>query len=638
MNDHILQKITYHFFTGGTTFHSGVGFQWGPDHLSMTKEKLDKTKKSLEHVETVIVDEMSMVSADFLYNLHKRLMEIFDSKDDFGGRGLLLVGDLLQLPPVQATPIFKKPKSGKNAILSKMIDKDGSPIGDLWGQCEVVVLKTNFRQGEGDPWTELLNRVRIGEATKEDVKILASRKSSLLTKDQYNEATHVFFRNIDVLKHNTKMIKTLSASLNEIEAKYEVPKGVKYSPQINDWGIVGESNLSEIVQVKIGARVMLIYNVNIPDLLVNGSLGTVIGLEHTKGRNIDAIVVEFDHSDAGSDQMKEFHHISSKYSGQRGCPIFKITVEEPMPFGKKNRSKGKKHGSTYKITQFPLRLAWASTTHKLQGTTIKRGSNLVTHGHPKMPNSMYYVMLSRVAAMENVFNENFLPDRLTANESALKANADLEERDIAPSFHDIHFDYFVLNISSLSKHFIDLKLDNYAQNSDNICVVETWLDPEKHNISNFNIPEKSFEHVSLGRGKGCGVYSPADKNFTSINKVMKNNYQILSMTDERVQIVLTYLSSQCPIAEVVTELQLILKPDKKIIIMGDFNFDKSEKNPLTKYLATKEMVQLVKNPTHDKGRCLDHCYVPQELMDKVVIKQYSPYYSDHDALCISLNL
>ena len=76
----------------------------------MTKEKLDRIKKFLEHVETVIVDEMSMVSVDFLYNLHKRLMEVFDSKDDFGGRGLMLVGDLLQLPPVRATPIFKKPK------------------------------------------------------------------------------------------------------------------------------------------------------------------------------------------------------------------------------------------------------------------------------------------------------------------------------------------------------------------------------------------------------------------------------------------------------------------------------------------------------------------------------------------------
>ena len=101
------------FFVGGTTFHSGVGFNWGPEHLPLSKEKLDRIKNFLHHVETVIVDEMSMVSVDFLYNLHKRLMEIFDSKDDFGGRGLMLVGDLLQLPPVKATPIFKKPKKGK---------------------------------------------------------------------------------------------------------------------------------------------------------------------------------------------------------------------------------------------------------------------------------------------------------------------------------------------------------------------------------------------------------------------------------------------------------------------------------------------------------------------------------------------
>ena len=117
----------------------------------MSKEKLDRTKKFLEHVETVIVDEMSMVSVDFLYNLHRRLMEIFDSKDDFGGRGLMLVGDLLQLPPVKATPIFKKPRKGKQKILSKMVDKDSNPIGDLWGNAEVVILKTNFRQGDGNP-------------------------------------------------------------------------------------------------------------------------------------------------------------------------------------------------------------------------------------------------------------------------------------------------------------------------------------------------------------------------------------------------------------------------------------------------------------------------------------------------------
>ena len=626
------------FFTGGTTFHSGVGFTWGPDHLSMTKEKLDRIKKFLEQVETAIVDEMSMVSVDFLYNLHKRLMEIFDSKDDFGGRGLMLVGDLLQLPPVRATPIFKKPKSGKNKIFSNMVDKDTNPIGDLWGNCEVVVLKTNFRQGEGDPWTELLNRVRIGQATAKDKKLLESRKPSKLTKEEYENATHVFFRNIDVLKHNNKMIKTLGTSLVEIEAKYEVPKGVKYEPSINDYGIVGESNLSEIVQVKVGARVMLIYNVNIPDLLVNGSLGTVLGFEFNRAGNIEAIVVEFDHSDAGLDQMKEFPLIASKYPGQRGCPIFKTTVEEPMPFGKKHRRKGKKHGSTYKITQFPLRLAWASTTHKLQGTTIKKGSNLVTHGYNKMPDGMYYVMLSRVTCMENVFNENFLPEKLTANDEALKANADLEKRDIAPSYKDIHFDYFVLNVSSLTKHFIDLKLDIYAQRSDNICVVETWLDTEKQNVNNFQMTGKSFEHASFDKGKGCGIFTPLSKDSKTFAKVMKSKFQLLSMIDGCVQLVLAYISSHCPLSEVVMELQKIINPEKKIIITGDFNFDKTEKNALTKFLDTKGLVQLVTNPTHDRGRCIDHCYVPMDMKNKVVVEQHSRYYSDHDALCINLNL
>ena len=604
----------------------------------MTKEKLDRIKKFLEHVETVIVDEMSMVSVDFLYNLHKRLMEVFDSKDDFGGRGLMLVGDLLQLPPVRATPIFKKPKSGKMKILSEMVDKDSNPIGDLWGQSEVVVLKTNFRQGEGDPWTELLNRVRIGKPTTEDIKLLASRKSSELTKDAYEKATHVFFRNIDVLTHNKKLLKTLGTSLLEIEAKYEIPKGLKYTPSVNNYGIVGESNLSEIVQVKLGARVMLVYNVNIPDLLVNGSLGTVIGFEFTKAGNIEAIVVEFDNSGTGLDQMKEFHHISSKYLEQRGCPIFKTTIEEPMPYGKKRRNQGKKHGSTYKITQFPLRLAWASTAHKLQGITIKRGSNLVTHGYNKMPDGMYYVMLSRVSCMKNVFNENFLPDKLTANADAIKANADLEDRDISPSYKNMHFDYFVLNVSSLTKHFIDLKLDIYAQKSDNICVVETWLDTEEQNINRFQIPGKLFEHASFDKGKGCGIFTPVSKDSKTFDKVKKNSFQLLSMIDGCIQLILAYISSHCPLKEVVTELQKIIHPQKKIIITGDFNFDKTETNVLTKFLATKGMVQLVTKPTHDKGRCIDHCYVPLDMKNKVVVEQHSRYYSDHDALCINLNL
>ena len=72
---------------GATTFHSGLGFNFGSkNYLPVSREKLDKIKKELESVEVAIVDEMSMVSVDLLYKFHKRLMEIFNSDDDFGGR------------------------------------------------------------------------------------------------------------------------------------------------------------------------------------------------------------------------------------------------------------------------------------------------------------------------------------------------------------------------------------------------------------------------------------------------------------------------------------------------------------------------------------------------------------------------
>ena len=55
-----------------------------------------------------------MISVDNLYYINQRMMDIFDSKDDFGGRALKMVGDVLQLPPVMGRPIFSEPKMLKN--------------------------------------------------------------------------------------------------------------------------------------------------------------------------------------------------------------------------------------------------------------------------------------------------------------------------------------------------------------------------------------------------------------------------------------------------------------------------------------------------------------------------------------------
>ena len=565
------------------------------------------------------------------------MKDLFDCQDEFGGRALLLAGDLLQLPPVNGTAIFKKPRSTKNKNYFNIESTENTPGGNLWSNCQVVYLKTNFRQGLGNPWTELLNRVRIGEPTKEDKAILLARRLPLLDYEQQKKAAHVYFKNNDVMNYNKKMLRTLKTPLYENKARYDIPKGSNFTPPIDKKkGTVGNSNFSEILQLKLGARVMLVYNIDIPDLLVNGALGTLVGLEFDKKGNVECIIVSFDKPETGVNQMKSFPEVTYKYSSQRGCPIYKQTVEELISTS--TRRKGKVHGSTYKLTQFPLRLAWGSTAHKVQGIEIKKGSDIVTHGDKKMPDGMYYVMLSRAQSLENVYNDNFFPEKLKANADALEEDGKLQERCVVSSYKNMHSSFFVLNIRSLSKHLIDVRQDMYAERSDHICLVETWLDPAKTNITKLQLTGRSFDHASLGKGKGCAIFSTTSRNSNFSGKIITEKYQLLSIIDKEVQLVLVYISKNCPFDELKLDLVKLLKSEKKQVITGDFNFDKDEKNALTKYLGEKDFVQLVHTATHDDGRVIDHCYVPRDIKEKVIIKQHSPYYSDHDALCINLNL
>ena len=68
--------------------------------------KREELRVLFEDLQLIIVDEFSMVSADALYDIHRRLQEILISDDYFGGCAVLLVGDLLQLPPVKGRKIF----------------------------------------------------------------------------------------------------------------------------------------------------------------------------------------------------------------------------------------------------------------------------------------------------------------------------------------------------------------------------------------------------------------------------------------------------------------------------------------------------------------------------------------------------
>ena len=102
---------------GGTTLQTGLSLKFGTKYLQLQDVKREQFRVLFEDLQLIIIDEFSMVSADALYDIHRRLQEIFISEDLFGGCAVMLVGDLLQLPPVKGKPIFGRPMSDKNVSL-----------------------------------------------------------------------------------------------------------------------------------------------------------------------------------------------------------------------------------------------------------------------------------------------------------------------------------------------------------------------------------------------------------------------------------------------------------------------------------------------------------------------------------------
>ena len=381
----------------GATLHSIFDFKFGNEHVGLSEKKLVNTRDMLSELKLVIIDEVSMVSADLLYKLHLRLCEIFPDNEEepFAGIGIIFVGDLLQLKPIKGNYIFDAPKNSHFAAYH-----DVSP---LWDLCEVIDLRENHRQGDAHTWVGHLNDIRKGNITEEAEKVLKSRciqekkhinrlstkrkmkyKPKIEEKGKFEDltTTHIFFPNVEVNAHNAKMLNALETPLIEIPANE--PEGVS-SRLIH--GCIDSTNFERNLKIKIGARVMLIFNVNTLDGLVNGALGNVVGVEYDSKSSVEFIIVSFDDNETGAEQRRKYPGLSAKYNNQHGTPIKRFKLIYEMT----SRS-GKKHAAKKWVHQFPLHLAWGITVHKIQGQTVPKGSNLVVHWHKKLQYGMAYVM------------------------------------------------------------------------------------------------------------------------------------------------------------------------------------------------------------------------------------------------------
>ena len=602
---------------GGMTLHSAFHFKFSNEYLSLADKLRDTMRKDLSKLRIVIVDEMSMVKSDLLYQLQRRLQEIKQSEDLFGGVAVLLFGDLMQLQPVRANWIFEAPKDPKFAR--------SHAVQPLWDLFDPYELRQNHRQGSDKQYADLLNRVRFGRQTESDITMLKSRLKVKVTLN----ALHVFGKRKNVQDLNEQKLNELNHPLKIIKAKVVHPIQKNFKPKISADGFINESPFMETLKLKCDSRVMLTYNTDTSDGLTNGATGQVTGFEEVNGK-IQSVFVRFDDEIVGCNALEKVSLLQKK----------KFPNSVPIRIFKFDFSLGrlsKEHTAKATIYQFPLILAWAITAHKCQGQTVKKPNMLGADLKSVFAAGQAYVILGRVQDISQLSLISFADNCFRVSEKAkeesekISLNAKNNIRDPWLNYMKNSVKIVSLNVRSLRKHRDAIIADTFFSTGDILCFSETSLNlSEKISLS-------GFQGIFCSKGKGSGValyYNMGKLSLANWKSICYEEYQALHADFTSFEIIVVYRSPKFSDSskKLFSSLKPVLRKRKPIFLVGDFNLGESpDSSPFVAAMQGLCFQQVMKKPTHLFGNTLDHIYT-NGLIPFHDVHLQPVYFSDHDAV------
>ena len=238
-----------------------------------------------------------------------------------------------KLPPVKGLPDYSSAASIKGFIAL-----------DLWRKFQIVELTEVMRQRGDFEFISLLNKIMEGEIDDHVENTLKVKEKSFP-----QHVVHMFAKNRPAKEHNETQLNTRDTPLILIDAVDEIPKDIVLSQSqidaIKQRKMSEAGNLESQLQLKIGAQVMLISNLDIDDRLVNGLVGTVKQIKY-KNNEVSVVYVKFNDISAGREAMQS----DLTAQQQNWVPIKK----HQALFGlRKNKQQ-----PSVKRTQFPLTLSW----------------------------------------------------------------------------------------------------------------------------------------------------------------------------------------------------------------------------------------------------------------------------------------
>jgi ATP-dependent DNA helicase PIF1 len=343
---------------GGITIHSllstGISGSISQVKPLLGTRQFHRAMERLQWVETIIVDEVSMLSGDYIQMLDFWLKQVRSSSDPFGGCQMIFCGDFLQLPPVE-----KREEKAQYQYAFQ------SPA---WKEAEFKEVDMHFSwRQEDQSFVNALNTVRFGKYPKDVRKLLRPCIGRELDMPTHlvctnKEADEINFARL--LAH--KGTEYTSKPLFVIEKAY-----IKSKP---DWAselkakMAKDSLTDNPLRIKVGVPVLLLKNHS--DLqYVNGTRGIVDEVKVFEHGEIDFIAVKLDDGSVIQVHKEEY----TKFNGDGEREAF--------------------------MRHFPMRLGWALTIHKSQGLTLDNVEIDLGRGFAY---GQAYVALSRMKSLEGL--------------------------------------------------------------------------------------------------------------------------------------------------------------------------------------------------------------------------------------------
>tara|TARA_B100000524_G_scaffold234445_1_gene124730 strand:- start:175 stop:1464 length:1290 start_codon:yes stop_codon:yes gene_type:complete len=356
---------------GGRTINSWASICKGESSVETLYKNSMKSNAKIrwKKVDILIIDEISLMSPSLFDKLEELARLARNNDKPFGGIQLIVSGDWLQLPTIN--------NSGY-AFQS-----------NTWNKCihETIYLKQIMRQK--DPlFQRVLNSIRVGDINDEVKRVLLSRVNKTFDHTKGIIPTKLFCINSDIDRINSNELYKLSR-MGHIIKYYPIQWSSKSSDNLKYNKYLKNCNLVEKLELTIGCQVMLLTNLSVEDELVNGSRGVVDSFNLNGKPNVkflNNMIIEIDYKNCDIE-------IDNKIIG------------------------------TFK--QIPLKLAYASSIHKMQGSTL---DSVILNLENVFEVSQGYVGLSRVKDLKSLYIENINFDKLTVNSDALEFYINLDNK------------------------------------------------------------------------------------------------------------------------------------------------------------------------------------------------------------------